>query len=451
MKLLQEFKYIRFRWSDLFLLLGFLAFFVFMLFGQQYMYRQDPSVCILNIWAGTGVFLAGLAFFGIYLFLESKRGNLPHPYLFALLFIVIFTGTISIFAQPTSLEVFDGRIVELSIIHKFIFTYEMILIVLFIFSSYFVFSKRFPSYKTSLLSISYATFIFLLVVAIYSYIKESSCFPDFFKVLFGYVEGREYPPMIKSFLLNSNAVGMAMLIGVMLCYICHAIKPRWWYHVLAFYFYMHIIFSFCRTSFIIATAIMNFYTYYWCISNLKNKKVSSIIGIVLYSLVLITVATVSLVAYNVEEFMPHFEIAIKKCTNFSSMYSREEIWKHSWDLLTDGHWRLGRGFGNFNLFLTYSFEHVQAYTLPSHQGFLAIIGEGGLVFLFTYIALLVYTVKVAIKCVKKDLRITIAISLAIVGFFFYTFVETIQYLLYIFIYLLLVVYQVQNKKVIQQE
>ena len=65
------------RWSDLFLLIGFIPFAVFLIFGQLFMQYQDPSQVALPLWAMIICFIVMVGSWGTYLYLEIVKNKTP--------------------------------------------------------------------------------------------------------------------------------------------------------------------------------------------------------------------------------------------------------------------------------------------------------------------------------------------------------------------------------------
>ena len=68
------------------------------------------------------------------------------------------------------------------------------------------------------------------------------------------------------------------------------------------------------------------------------------------------------------------------------------------------------------------------------------LGEGGILTLLGYLAFLGYSGYVIVKSYKKSPEFVFAVSLGALCFFLYSFIETIQYLLYVFLFPIFVIY-----------
>ena len=65
------------RLSDLFLLIGFLSFAIFLIFGQEFMQHQNPNEVALPLWAAivSGVIMIGSWIYYLYLELFVRKTN----------------------------------------------------------------------------------------------------------------------------------------------------------------------------------------------------------------------------------------------------------------------------------------------------------------------------------------------------------------------------------------
>ncbi len=434
-------KQIKFRWSDLALLVGAAIFVLFVVEGQLFMFHQDPSEVNFPPVAAIILFIVGLIAFGIYIYLEYQRGNNPPIYVSVVAGVIILTGLIGIIIEPAlssfNVPVLGEVTIAVNWFNKCVFIFELILIVLFIYATFFMFSKRFNSYLP-LLVLCYIVFLFAFVVSLYSYIVEYSQMSNYLQVLFGYKEGSLTSTV--SFLINPNAVGMAMLVAIIMALIAHAIKPRWWYYLLAVFFFINLFFTYCRGSIFFAAISILAYLIYRLVVTFKTHKTRNIILIVVLSSIVITLALLFGVTLGYKGYiLPHLFSALNAFTNPSSMSSRADLYKLSFMLLKDGYWAIGRGFGVFNLLLTNVNPDKANYVTPAHNGFIAVLGEGGIIFALMYLAITAYSVFVIIKSFKKSPHIIFAVILGITSFFFYSLFETIQYLMYFYIFILLMV------------
>ncbi len=432
-----------FRWTDLALLIGFVIFVIFASYGQLYMYHQDPTDINLSLGVATLLFIAGLISYMLFIHGSCKKDGLPNKWATIIFIAVLAIGLISIHEAPNSFDFRDKATIVITDFSKVIFAFDFVMMMLFIYSALFIFSKRFKTYNF-ILFFSYLAYAFCLTVLIYSYITEFDRIINYFQVLFAYKEGSLTPAV--SFIINSNSVGMVMLIGVLMAIVSHSIKPRWGHYPIAIFFYLNMSFTHCRGSLFLGTfAIIVFIFYRMIVSFKENKKRNTILLSVYSSLLIAAIVMVIVILALNGAFLPHLHHAISAITNTGTLNSRVEIYKISFAILEKGGWVIGKGFGPFNLILTYAVGPYAPYLVPAHNSFINILGNGGIVHLAAYIALLAYTVYINIKVFKKSPKIAFGLALSTLSYFIYTFIETIQYILYLYIFLLFVVYDIQKK------
>ena len=94
-------KSLNLRWSDLFMLLGFLPFTLFLIFGQLFMQYPNPNDVAFKIWMIVPCFIISASSWGTYIYLERKRGNYPKDIVAWILAIVAIIGVIGILIQPS--------------------------------------------------------------------------------------------------------------------------------------------------------------------------------------------------------------------------------------------------------------------------------------------------------------------------------------------------------------
>ena len=81
-------KSLKFRLSDLFLLIGFLPFAIFLIFGQLFMQFQNPSDVAFPLWAAILCFAVMVGSWSVYLYLEVYRSKDKYNLYIASAFLV---------------------------------------------------------------------------------------------------------------------------------------------------------------------------------------------------------------------------------------------------------------------------------------------------------------------------------------------------------------------------
>ena len=462
-------KSLNLRWSDLFMLLGFLPFTLFLIFGQLFMQYPNPNEVAFKLWAIILCFVISASSWGIYIYLERKNGNKPHNIVTWIFVILAIIGVIGIIIQPNlfqetivvrfvndiNKEVYGDNIqigdivnaplapMNISTTHYVFFTMDILLILLFIYIGLFIFPKRF----TNILFIKYFGYAVIILVAVmmfYSYIFEYYKFIPFIKALLGQ-GGNVYDYTLVSFIIHRNAYGMTALIGIVFCFINHTIERKWWYWLIAIFFFVNMIFSFCKTSILISALLIVVYAVYRLVFTYKefpkrNRNILICGGCVAFLAIL--VVGISLVSEG--KFLSPIYNLIKGDNGAGSLDNRTYIWDNCYQLLRENpiYYFFGRGFGLTNVMLLPMNTANGDKVFPTHSAFLNLLTEGGFFYLFAYLLFMGYSIYVIIKTYKKSPALTVAISLGVLAFTIYSIIETIHYLVYGFMFPVMILYHV---------
>ena len=459
-------KSLQLRLSDLLLFVGFIPFAIFLIFCQLYMQFHNPDDLALKIWLFIPLFVITFGCWAVYLYLEHKRDNLPKQFVSWIFVILTIIPIIGICINPS--QVVENVVVRnvnannealynlgdiatvvtnISVIHKVFFILCFILAMMFIYIGLFVFPRRF----TSLIFLKYLGFaVFLLMFAIifYSYIFEHEQYIPFIKTLIGKGDGEHdiYYYTVQSFIIHRNAFGMCMMIGIIFAMINHSIDKKWWYYLLIAYFYISMIFTYCKTGLLISAFIIVVYVVFRLIITFNEyKKRNTILFIVFGSLAFIVIAIfgVSYLAKG-KVLSPVYDL-IQSFTGTTTLDFRSYIWDNSYQLLRDGRWIIGRGFGTYNMILFKMNSANGDMVFPSHSAYVGLLSEGGILYLFGYLALLGYTGYAAYKSFKYDANLTFAMCLGAISFILYSTTEEIQYVVYIFLFPILILYNLSKR------
>ncbi len=456
------------RRSDLFILLGLVAYVTFLLFGQLFMQYPNPNDVALPLWAAIIAFVLMVGFWGYYLYLEVYKNKEQYNlYLIGAFLFLMLLNVIVILVQPklvvenvivryseTNPDLVGQTVtatIPVSATHKFVFISELIGAIMLIYIGLFVFPKRFKSIAF-IKYLGYVLFAFLGVLILYGYIFEFKNYVGFFKYLLGIerIEGQSiYYFTIQSFILHRNAYGMMMMVGIIFAIINHSIDKKWQYYLLMAFFYVNMIFSLCKTGLLISALIIVIYIVYRLIATYKEHTKRNKIILITGASVIVLAGLVLGTSYITEGkvFGKIYE-AIKSISGGgSTLDSRLYIWDNSFQLIRNGWWLIGRGFGTYNLMLMpMNILTHEDPVFPAHSAYVGLLAEGGILYLLAYICLLGYVVYVTIKCFKKNPGLTVAMGLGILSFVLYSFIEAIQYFVYVLIFPMMVLYQTSKEK-----
>ena len=459
-------KSLELRWSDLCIAVGFLPFTLFLIFGQLFMQYPNPDEVAFKPWMIIVSFVISVGAWGTYIYLEWKRGNQPKNIVTWIFVILAIIGVIGIIIQPSifqetvvvrfvndiNKEVYGeniqvGDIVNaplapmiISSTHYMFFIMDLLLIGLFIYIGLFIFPKRFTSISF-IKYLSYAVIVFCFVMILYGYIFEWKDYVPFIKALLG-KGGNVYDYTIESFIIHRNAYGMALMIGIIFCFINHSIERKWWYWLITAFFYINMVFSFCKTGLLISALLIVVYVVYRLIFTYKEfpKRNRNILiggGCVAFLAVLVLAVTF----LSKGKILGSLYNLIK---GSNTIDNRSYIWDNCFQLLSRNpiYYFFGRGFGLLNEMLLPMNTANGDKVFPAHSGFMNLLCEGGVFYLFAYILFLGYCVYVVIRTYKKSPALTLAMSLGVLAFLIYSVIETIEYLVYAFMLPVMILYHV---------
>ena len=459
---------LKLRLSDLFLFIGFLPFAIFLIFGQLFMQFMDPNAVALPLAAIIPLFIVSIGCWGTYLYLEFKKeNNAPKQYITWTFVILAVINVITIIVQPSNfvenvicraLTNYNADLtigetypvtISISAVHKTFFVMDIILVLAFIYIGLFVFPKRLSGIKF-IKYLGYALFLFLFVLILYGYISEYQQYPAFLKAIFSGEKVDLAAYSVKSFILHRNAYGMAMMLGIIFCFINHAIERKWYYWLLMAFFFINMIFSWCKTGLLISVLMILIYIIYILIETYKEHKKRNTIALSVIGVVaIIGVGLVGISLISKGKYLGFIYSIFKGSTEGGTLDLRSYIWDNSYQLLRNGWWLIGRGFGTYNtMLMPMNITSIGEKVFPAHNSYVGLLAEGGILYLLAYLALLIYMTRIIIKDFKKSPTLTIAMTMGVLAFFLYSMVEAIQYIVYIFLFPLMVLhYSKENSEI----
>ena len=453
---------LKLRRSDLFLLIGFITFVPFLIFGQLFMQYPNPEEVAFPIWAIIPCFIVSAVMWGYYIYEEYKLGNMPHKYISYIAIFIAFIGVLGVLIQPSNFvenvvvrqpnpDIYYHYVgylavvsLKISMTHYVFFAIDILLIVAFIYIGLFIFPKRFTSIKF-IKYLGYAVFLLVIALLVYSVIFEHDLFVPFIKTLLGKngEDANIYDYALKSFIIHRNAYGMALMIGIVFAFINHSIENKWWYYLIAVLMFINMVFTYCKTGLLISALLIVIYVVYRLIVTYKeHRKRNKTLFIVFASLAILLIAVAGVSFLTKGKILSPIYGVINSIVGSGTLDTRAYIWDNSFQLLRNGWWIIGRGFGLYNEMLLPMNTVNGDPVFPAHSAYVGLLAEGGIFFLLTYIAFLGYSLYIIIRTYKKNPNLTIAISLGVLAFVLYSFIEAIQYLVYVFMFPIMILYHV---------
>lgn len=288
---------------------------------------------------------------------------------------------------------------------KFKYCIEITILFLILYGLFALYiNKKFSTKSIHWIFILYVIFIIISIIS--SFFINFNIYKDIFK-------GLEPSSGIKSFYINENIYGMAILIGILSLFILNVYKRSWYKYLLIIVFYLANIFSTCVTTIILSSLAILVYFVYEIIYSLKKKLV---VGLIFLSISLIFVfsfiVTYELLLINNVKWMVNlnkylFEnIALK---DYKTLSSRTVIWKRIFDeiLINPIYLIFGTGFKTSTVLLKNMMSEGTHLTSinSAHNGYIEIMLSSGIIGIAIYALFLILIGFISIKLmIKKKFR-----------------------------------------------
>ncbi len=309
-----------------------------------------------------------------------------------LLLVLFMANTYAIFSFPSTLTLNDGYVYSVSLSEKIHYAFSFVNVVLTIYV-YFVIAPQCKLTEGGWNGFLAVVSIVAFTAILYSYYSDKDVYMNIFcqKPL-------DMHANMKSFTNSKNTFGVLILFGVFSEIYLFAMDKKWWRLPLIIYYFASIFLTLSKTSIVCAIFVMIASALYWFIKSLSGCHKT--MSIVLFSLFVITLGVLAYLLFHSELFEDSFVgnvlKAIKKALlnpEGSTLEAREIIWKKLFALVNSDTKFLifGLGDANFPFAFAFASDTLWKYSFYTHNGFLEMLGRGGLIRLSLYIALIIYT------------------------------------------------------------
>ncbi|MFA5283607.1 MAG: O-antigen ligase family protein [Bacilli bacterium] len=380
---------------------------------------------------------AGIAIIlGYYFFNEHKYNGLKaHWLLVSILLFVIISATIGIFLTPgvqyfETVEIIDE--VETLVVKEFVTTLaDRIKSILFVFIAavgvyiQVIILPRLISFKRYVLFLMYIVAAVSLVSAFVSYFLDFDSYVHLYQHgLVGYI----YP---QSFVFNRNMYGLMLMLGMLALYVIISYLPKWYNYVFLIFIFINIFFTFSKASFGIALTTFVVHFIYRMITTFKKSKIRNIIFLVVAGI--LGICGILLIPFPFFMDVQLFNEARRFILEYyvelgiGSYDGRTEIWDSVISISTGVHLWFGRGlllFNNTLFFYSGEIAVPSKVALFSHNGFLEILGQWGIVGLIPYCLGILAIFGIDIYVAIKNYKVGIPALIIFGAFLGYTMVET---------------------------
>lgn len=383
------------------------------------------------------LFAGVISILGYYFYCEYKYNGIKPKWLIAtILLLIVISAAIGIFLTP-EVQYFETIIIideaETLVVREYSITLigkikSLLYVIIAAVGVYIqlVILPRLVSFKKYILFLTYIIVVVALISAIISYFLDFDSYVHLYNHgLVGYA----YP---QSFVFNRNMYALMLLLGMLALYVIISYLPKWYNYVFLIFLFVNIFFTFSKAALGVALITFVFHFIYRMIATFKKNKIRNIIYLVLVGI--LGICGILLIPFpffmDIQLFNEarrfileyYFELGV------GSYQSRASIWNSVVELSTGIHLWFGRGLHLFNQTLGFYHSGVESSggvtNYFSHNGFLEILGQWGLVGLIPYclgiLAIFVIDIYIAIK----DYKVGIPALIIFGAFLGYTMVET---------------------------
>jgi len=377
-----------------------------------------------------------IAILGYYFHCEYKyNGIRPKWIVVIVLFLIVVSAAIGIFSTPDiqyfeTIEIINE--VETVVIREYTITLigkikSLLYVIIAAAGVYiqFVVLPRLVSFKKYILFLMYIIVTVALISAFVSYFLD---FDSYVHLYYHGLSGYDYP---QSFVFNRNMYGLMLLLGMLALYVIISYLPKWYNYVFLIFLFVNIFFTFSKAALGVALITFIVHFIYRMIVTFKQSKIRNIIYLVLVGI--LAIAGTLLIPFPVFMDIQLFNEARRFILEYyvelgvGSFIARQAIWDSTIILAKGNYLWFGRGLLLFNKTLTFYTGEISFRGIPelfSHNGFLEILGQWGLVGLIPYclgiLAIFIIDIYVAVKNYKVGIPALIIFG-AFIG---YTMVET---------------------------
>ncbi len=353
----------------------------------------------------------------VYFFLERKNRNLKPSFLIiSVISLLIISNIVAIFVTPlrdvVRLGLTDGTYVEVLITHTHYDQFEALIYILLTALCVYLFMVLVPRKFYSLRQLRYF-FVIFLIFLFFSY--AYSLIVEFDKYATAFQNGFSINSISAgSFFTNVNVFGLFSLMGMFIVAYLYTQRHRFYYH---FFFPIMLFFAFASSSQLcviigIAFYLLFYVAIFFTSFTKKTLKRNIIILSIISSLLVVGIVTFVTCYFLIPSVSTWFNDSMSFVYHRLFDDTRVTIWRKIGDLLSGSIYLIfGRGIRYFNYLLSFSYGSVRATTW-AHNGFLEVLGQGGIIWLTLYLIFYLYVFYVIIRLFAINKRLA-SVSLII--------------------------------------
>lgn len=225
---------------------------------------------------------------------------------------------------------------------------------------------------------------------------------------------------IYSFFGSKNSFGTSMLLCLVSSIILFREKKNLWWLIALAISNIWLVLSQCKLGILAGLLIETaYFISLYVLTFSKDKKRSTIVGVSILGGVVVTVGLLFIIGPTREFVLKVFANLFAEANGMNTFETRQYMWSYTFNILSHSNYASGVGFGLFNdilyIFTSVDVENIAMYhTTTSHNAALQLLGDGGIILLISWLALLAYLVYVSIKVLKinKETAITTLVLIA---------------------------------------
>lgn len=409
-------KTLGFTLTDISIIPFFVFTIIFVLEDVKLMTNNEGSFLSSPLSVFITFFVLGIISLASFIIFEWLKGRKPPLVIGVVVFIFLFCSALSIFLKPNEITFnfidLDNNpataVISINDATKFIHfcSFSFFILSIFVWMSFF--PKKFTNF-------SFITFICLLfyvltfITIIYSFVNDDYVllFQKIMSPSGDIYEFKKYLP--KSFLGNPNSYAIFLELGLFITMLNHAIKRRNINYLFAVIYYAILLITMCKTAIITATILLVFHLIFVLVySRIKKDKKETIFSSMYLGLFGVLLIVFVILYFSSELIREKINYMILKSSGFSG---RKSIWYIAYQIIHLNTF-IGNGHGIYNHILFNSTTIATSVgNMTSHNSFITILGEGGIIYLVAYIALIAYSLFLIIKIFKTNINIKIGTAL----------------------------------------
>lgn len=357
-----------------------------------------------------------------YFFLERKYNKISFNYIVVISLFALFAISVMMIILQPELTSYTGTSkdgVVTTVLIK-ITTYQRLRYIVISFLTFLVaylFFVVLPKKWIFFRQLNWVYVVFIIVTlltVLYSYIMEA---PQYISIFTGF----DRPRGIKAWFSHPNVYGLMLMLGVFASLYLSSQKPRLILHVLTFFFLFNISLTFSLTSLVICSlVVLIYYVFRFFLTLKSHPKLNISIFLILSGILILGIGVfVFLYCHNVsivEKIVQLIYDGFIK-SGYSTLESRIVLWKNTLSILLESPFYLifGRGIGVFQTLL----DGVNASQLneivTTHNGFVEVMGNGGIISLCIYLISIFIPIVMTIKMMRKGYKSVGFTCLLLVG------------------------------------